>query len=87
MVHIWQSVIRGSGNVYRDLDHDDADVKQFKALRAARMRLRFRCATILLVSGAGPRLSAQGCSTLSFAAAVRAIIDVPPRGALPGIPS
>jgi len=28
-------VIRGSGNVYRDLGHDDADVKQFKALLAA----------------------------------------------------
>jgi predicted XRE-type DNA-binding protein len=28
-------VIRGSGNVFRDLDHDDADVKQFKALLAA----------------------------------------------------
>ena len=27
-------VIRGSGNVYRDLGHDDADVKQFKALLA-----------------------------------------------------
>ena len=28
-------VIRGSGNVYRDLGHDDADVKHFKALLAA----------------------------------------------------
>ena len=28
-------VIRGSGNVYRDLDQADADVKQFKALLAA----------------------------------------------------
>ncbi len=28
-------VIRGSGNVYRDLGHGDADVKQFKALLAA----------------------------------------------------
>ena len=28
-------VIRGSGNVYRDLGEDDADVKQFKALLAA----------------------------------------------------
>ena len=28
-------VIRGSGNVWRDLGHDDADVKQFKALLAA----------------------------------------------------
>jgi predicted XRE-type DNA-binding protein len=28
-------VIRGSGNVYRDLGQDDADVKQFKALLAA----------------------------------------------------
>jgi predicted XRE-type DNA-binding protein len=28
-------VVRGSGNVYRDLGHDDADVKQFKALLAA----------------------------------------------------
>ena len=28
-------VIRGSGNVYRDLGRDDADVKQFKALLAA----------------------------------------------------
>lgn len=28
-------VIRGSGNVYSDLGHDDADVKQFKALLAA----------------------------------------------------
>ena len=27
-------VMRGSGNVYRDLGHDDADVKQFKALLA-----------------------------------------------------
>lgn len=27
-------VIRGSGNVYRDLGQDDADVKQFKALLA-----------------------------------------------------
>ena len=28
-------VLRGSGNVYRDLGHDKADVKQFKALLAA----------------------------------------------------
>lgn len=28
-------VVRGSGNVYRDLGQDDADVKQFKALLAA----------------------------------------------------
>ena len=28
-------VIRGSGNVYRDLGQEDADVKQFKALLAA----------------------------------------------------
>jgi predicted XRE-type DNA-binding protein len=28
-------VIRGSGNVYRDLGQDDADVKQFKASLAA----------------------------------------------------
>lgn len=28
-------VIRGSGNVYRDLGETDADVKQFKALLAA----------------------------------------------------
>ena len=28
-------VIRGSGNVYRDLGQDDVDVKQFKALLAA----------------------------------------------------
>jgi predicted XRE-type DNA-binding protein len=28
-------VIRGSGNVYRDLGQDDADVKQLKALFAA----------------------------------------------------
>ncbi len=27
-------VIRGSGNVYRDLGQDDADVKQFKELLA-----------------------------------------------------
>ena len=31
-------VIRGSGNVYRDLGHDDADVKPFKALLAAEWR-------------------------------------------------
>ena len=30
-----REVIRGSGNVYRDLGQDDADVKQFKALLAA----------------------------------------------------
>ena len=28
-------MIRGSGNVYRDVGQDDADVKQFKALLAA----------------------------------------------------
>ena len=28
-------VLRGSGNVYRDLEQADADVKQFKALLAA----------------------------------------------------
>lgn len=28
-------VVRGSGNVYSDLEHADADVKQFKALLAA----------------------------------------------------
>lgn len=28
-------VVRGSGNVYRDLGHADADLKQFKALLAA----------------------------------------------------
>lgn len=28
-------VIRGSGNVYRDLGQDDAEVRQFKALLAA----------------------------------------------------
>ena len=29
-------MIRGSGNVYRDVGQDDADVKQFKALLAAK---------------------------------------------------
>ena len=33
-------VIRGSGNVYRDLGQDDADVKQFKALLAATGRVK-----------------------------------------------
>jgi predicted XRE-type DNA-binding protein len=28
-------VLRGSGNVFRDLGHEDADVAQFKALLAA----------------------------------------------------
>jgi predicted XRE-type DNA-binding protein len=28
-------VVRGSGNVYRDFGHHEADVKQFKALLAA----------------------------------------------------
>jgi predicted XRE-type DNA-binding protein len=28
-------VIRGSGNVFRDFSHDNADVEQFKALLAA----------------------------------------------------
>lgn len=28
-------VVRGSGNVFRDFGHDDADLKQFKALLAA----------------------------------------------------
>ena len=28
-------VVRGSGNVFRDLDHENADVEQFKALLAA----------------------------------------------------
>jgi predicted XRE-type DNA-binding protein len=28
-------VVRGSGNVFRDLGHKDADVEQFKALLAA----------------------------------------------------
>jgi predicted XRE-type DNA-binding protein len=28
-------LVRGSGNVYRDLGHEDGDVKQFKALLAA----------------------------------------------------
>jgi predicted XRE-type DNA-binding protein len=28
-------IIRGSGNVYRDLGKDDADVRQFKAILAA----------------------------------------------------
>ena len=35
MKHEPLEVIRGSGNVYRDLGQDDADVKQFKALLAA----------------------------------------------------
>lgn len=35
MKHESLEVIRGSGNVYRDLSHVDADVKQFKALLAA----------------------------------------------------
>jgi predicted XRE-type DNA-binding protein len=30
-------VVRGSGNVFRDLDEPDADVKQAKALLAARI--------------------------------------------------
>lgn len=30
-----RDVVRGSGNVYRDLRHADADLKQFKALLAA----------------------------------------------------
>ena len=28
-------VVRGSGNVFRDLGHENADVKQFKAILAA----------------------------------------------------
>src|SRR5665213_2528984 len=35
MKHEPLEVLRGSGNVYRDLGQDDADVKQFKALLAA----------------------------------------------------
>jgi predicted XRE-type DNA-binding protein len=35
MKHEPLEVIRGSGNVYRDLGQDDADVKQLKALLAA----------------------------------------------------
>lgn len=35
MKHEPLEVIRGSGNVYRDLGQTDADVKQFKALLAA----------------------------------------------------
>jgi predicted XRE-type DNA-binding protein len=31
----WLEVIRGSGNVYRDLNVPNADVRQFKALLAA----------------------------------------------------
>ncbi len=27
-------LMRGSGNVFRDLGHDDADVKQYKAILA-----------------------------------------------------
>ena len=34
MKHEPLEVIRGSGNVYRDLGQDDADLKQFKALLA-----------------------------------------------------
>lgn len=30
-------VIRGTGNVYRDFDYDDADVRQAKALLAAQI--------------------------------------------------
>jgi predicted XRE-type DNA-binding protein len=28
-------IVRGSGNVFRDLDHRDADVEQFKSILAA----------------------------------------------------
>ena len=44
-------VVRGSGNVFRDLGHEDADVEQFKAILAAeiikaldRQRLSVRAA-------------------------------------------
>jgi predicted XRE-type DNA-binding protein len=30
-----QEVVRGSGNVFRDLGHENADVEQFKAILAA----------------------------------------------------
>ena len=35
MNHEKLSVVRGSGNVFRDLGHDQADAEQFKALLAA----------------------------------------------------
>ena len=44
-------IVRGSGNVFRDLGHEDADVEQFKAILAAeiikaldRQRLSVRAA-------------------------------------------
>ena len=35
MKHERQEVVRGSGNVFRDLGHENADVEQFKAVLAA----------------------------------------------------
>ena len=35
MKHERQEVVRGSGNVFRDLGHENADVEQFKAILAA----------------------------------------------------
>ncbi|HEX9423963.1 MAG TPA: hypothetical protein VF899_12035 [Pyrinomonadaceae bacterium] len=33
-------VVRGSGNVFRDLGHKNADADQFKAIRAAEIKVR-----------------------------------------------
>ncbi len=36
-------VVRGSGNVFRDLGHENADVEQFKAILAAEiMKVKIR---------------------------------------------
>ena len=35
MKHERQEVVRGSGNVFRDLGHENADVEQFKSILAA----------------------------------------------------
>ena len=53
-------VTRGSGNVFRDLGHENADVEQFKAILAAEIIKAFDREG-LTVRGAHNRTGHGGC--------------------------
>ncbi len=42
MKHDELEIVRGSGNVFRDFGHEEADIEQFKAILAAEI---LRCST------------------------------------------
>ena len=66
-------VVRGSGNVYRDLGQDNADVKQFKALYSPPKSSRPSIANLSPCVGRRPAPASPRRTSLESAARISAV--------------